>query len=61
MRCHPVGILILLGLISLTGRPAVQARDFNDAEIAHISYPGWFKDSFLDQRQDLKEARASSG
>jgi thioredoxin-related protein len=55
----PAGLLILLGLLWLAGGPALEARDFKDAEIAHIAYPGWFKDSFLDMKEDLDQAQGA--
>jgi thioredoxin-related protein len=38
------------------GAPAT-AGDFDDAQLAHIGYPAWFKESFLDLQEDIKEAR----
>ena len=53
----PSILLSFLGLLCLADGPALQARDFNEAEIAHIAYPGWFKESLLDMPEDLEEAR----
>jgi thioredoxin-related protein len=35
-----------------------QAGDFEDSAIAHVGYPTWFKESFLDLQEDIAEAGA---
>lgn len=47
-------LLVLLAL-------AISARsdDFDDGTIAQITYPAWFKESFLDLPQDLTDAAAN--
>ena len=35
------------------------AKDFVDSEIKHVEYPTWFKESFLDLKEDLNEALAT--
>ncbi|NEX22153.1 thioredoxin fold domain-containing protein [Thiorhodococcus mannitoliphagus] len=36
----------------------LMAGDFEDGDIQHVAYPSWFKDNFLDLREDVAEARA---
>jgi len=38
------------------GTPS-KAGDFDDAQLTHVGYPAWFKESFLDLREDIMEAR----
>lgn len=35
------------------------AISFDDSEVLHAQHPPWFKDSFLDLEEDLKEAKAA--
>lgn len=35
------------------------AVSFDDSNIKHISYPGWFKDSFLDLSEDIAELKTN--
>jgi thioredoxin-related protein len=50
-RLAPFVILLWLAVVT-----ACPAGDFEDAALMHIDYPDWFKDSFLDLREDLAEA-----
>lgn len=47
-------ILAALHLVAAGSAPL--AGDFDDARIAPSTYPDWFKDSFLDLRDDLDDA-----
>jgi len=47
-------VLSLLIGLALMPLPAGEAT-FDDGEIRHIGYPGWFKTSFLDFSADLQE------
>jgi thioredoxin-related protein len=49
---------LVLALFGFTSLASVQALDFDDGKLSHLSYPDWFKESFLDLREDLAEARA---
>ncbi|EGV17074.1 thioredoxin family protein [Thiocapsa marina] len=53
MPRHALSVMILW-LATVT---AGSAGDFEDAALRHIDYPDWFKESFLDLRDDLGEAR----
>lgn len=56
MKARIIGVLLALALAS----PAAPAdAPFDDAEIASAADPAWFKQSFLDLREDLTEARAA--
>jgi len=49
--------VLLFALLAFATGSALQARDFDDSQIMHIEYPGWFKDSLLDLQEDIEEAR----
>ncbi|MDJ0891994.1 MAG: hypothetical protein QNK18_12490 [Gammaproteobacteria bacterium] len=51
-------LVILTVLTGLSGASTLQARDFQDSQVMHMSYPAWFKDSLLDLQEDIIEARA---
>lgn len=50
--------LLWLVLFWLAAPSVVSARDFDDSALAHVAYPDWFKESFLDLRDDLADAQA---
>jgi thioredoxin-related protein len=50
--------LLWLVLFWIAALSVVSARDFDDSELAHVAYPDWFKESFLDLRDDLADAEA---
>jgi thioredoxin-related protein len=50
--------LLWLVLVWIAALSVVSARDFDDSELAHVAYPDWFKESFLDLRDDLADAEA---
>ena len=52
----PRRILPLTFVIFLLFFTTLPAKDFVDSEIRHIEFPDWFKDSFLDLKEDLNEA-----
>lgn len=54
-------LVFLAGICLATASLAIHADEFDieDSEIKHINYPGWFKSSFLDLRDDIDEARDS--
>lgn len=52
--------LILLATLALATGMSPKAGDFDDAQLMHIGYPAWFKESFLDLQEDMEEA-ASAG
>ena len=53
-------ILLLAVVLTLLPFNLSLAKDFDDAAIMHIDYPGWFKeDPFYDLAENLKQARSS--
>lgn len=48
---------IALGLFLSPASGAAAPADFNDSDRASVVHPAWFKDSFLDLADDLKQAR----
>jgi thioredoxin-related protein len=48
--------LALVGLLTLATGPALEAGEFNDAQYMHMDFPAWFKESFLNLREDVDEA-----
>lgn len=57
MRLTIHSILPLLATLLVTSAPAPAAEDFDDAVVARIEHPDWFKESFLNLQDDLAEAR----
>jgi thioredoxin-related protein len=55
-RLRPRILLVAAAAALLTG-PSQAAEGFDDSVIETIAYPDWFKESFLDLRDDLAEAR----
>lgn len=49
--------LLLCISLTLSIGPASKAGGFDEAQITHIGYPAWFKESFLDLQEDIEEAR----
>lgn len=48
---------LLAAILAAFAAPAPAAEGFDDSIVAKIEYPNWFKDSFLNLRDDLAEAR----
>ena len=58
MRCLRVGLTVTTLWLLATASAAVGAiDDFDDGAIYQVRYPAWFKDSFLNLREDADEAR----
>ncbi|MFA7386616.1 MAG: hypothetical protein WCZ87_03030, partial [Thiohalobacteraceae bacterium] len=58
-----ISILVFAGLLGLSGVPAAEERPVDSLEpgMTNPGYhekPAWFKNSFLDLREDVAEARA---
>lgn len=49
-------VLLLGGLCLMTGNAAAEEKEGKFFGAAETEYPAWFKDSFLDLREDLSEA-----
>lgn len=45
---------------SAQAQPAADPYEFDDREIANIEHPAWFKDSLLNLRDDLEDARQAN-
>lgn len=58
-RClHRAALLLAAAVAAFTGSfPGRAAEGFDDSVVARIEYPAWFKDSFLNLRDDLGDAR----
>lgn len=56
-RRSPQLAAIWASLVLLCAVGAKAAEGFDDTVIADIRYPDWFKESFLDLREDLSDAR----
>ncbi len=52
-----LGTWILLAAFAFAIDNPSEAGDFDDAQVTHIGYPAWFKESFLDLQEDIMEAR----
>lgn len=50
-------LAVVLTVFAAPAPPATAAEGFDDSIVAKIEYPDWFKDSFLNLRDDLAEAR----
>ena len=49
--------LVLVTTLAFAPGVPPKAGDFDDAQLAHIGDPAWFKESFLDLQEDINEAR----
>lgn len=49
----------LIGLFLIAPGASLGLGDFDDGEVAEITYPAWFKESFLDLPGDLEDATAA--
>ncbi len=52
--------LCLFAIVAIQFRCGIlAAQDFDDREVRHLDYPGWFNDAFLDLEEDLNDAIAT--
>ena len=58
-RLTSVCAFLLSYTLATSPSTGATAGEFNDGEYAHIVYPDWFNDSFLDLQDDLAEAVAA--
>ena len=51
--------ILLLSLLVISSPLSTANNTFDDSEKLKARYPGWFKDSFLDLEEDLREASSA--